>query len=854
MLRSRTSFDTDWAIHVGNDILQPRRVLAKGGTANGWSDLTKDELEAVGGNKTNVELFGHAFQVVKLRPSKEDAAWQPVQLPHDWRISKKPAPDHPEAPDYPRSWQGFFPTGTAYYRKLFSSKGLQGKQTSITFDGIAGFTDIWFNGFWVGQQCTSYSPVSIDVSELLRPELEGPNVLLVRSDCSEAEGWWYEGGGIYRHVWLETHGVVHVARDGVHIRTPTITSDLAQVLVAVEVENQGSDSSSIILEVIINEPGGREVARTQSPHSVMVSSYNLVTVTTETSVANPQLWQIGDGRLYHLTTRIVNESGNVLDSVTSTFGFREIKWVEDGILVNGQWSKVHGVNLHQDWSVYGVALPDRVVEAKLELCVEMGVNTIRSAHHPPTPEFVAHADRLGILVVPENRLLSSSSFTIDHLRGLVRRFRNQPSVLLWSLENEEMDYQGTGMGRAIIGRLVKEVAALDPDRGTIVGGVIDLEDDYHKVPSVMGMHYRCFFGVLDTAVTYAPGKPILLDEEGLYASTRGVYEYDKENARPGSFSTLLDVMMDNPNPASNAALMPLDAKITGNVAQNLTTAFTHPKVSGSCIWAGLDYIGEPTPQRWPATTSGYGAKDLCGLPKDYYWLIRSIFRPEPLVHAFRHWTWPNKEGQQIPMRVYTNCDSVEFVLNGTVVARQQVTGNYVDMENGITYQLGELIARGYRDSQIVAEHRQVTTGKPSGLQLEADRRQLNTSGADVGFVRVAVVDNEGNLITDASHEIKFEVEGAGHLVGSHNADPSTDVYDAKFTATAFNGFVGVFVAAGTTSGHITLTASAQGLQVASIMIDVCESEVSHGIYKAADEADNKLFGVHTSNPKNESAL
>lgn len=846
MARTRTLFDDDWVVHVGDDIARPRRILAKGGTANGWSDLTEEELEAAGGKRTNIEIFGKSFQTVKARPLAKDAAWQAVQLPHDWRISQKPKPDHAVAPGYPLVWQGFFPSGVAYYRKLFSSEGLQDTRTSITFDGIGGFSDIWFNGFWVGQQTTGYSPISIDVTELLRPVSEGPNVLLVRSDSSEAEGWWYEGGGLYRHVWLETYGQVHVARDGVYIRTPTVTSDTAQVLVAVEIENQDHESSSVSLEVVIEQSDGQEVARVRSQNAIAVSSYKPATMTAELSVSNPQLWQLGDGRLYKLTTIVKSETGKVLDVVTNSFGFREIKWVEDGIKINGKWSKVYGVNLHQDWSVYGTALPDRVIESKLELCVEMGVNTIRTAHHPPTPELIAHADRLGLLVVPENRLLSPSSSTLGHLRELVRRYRNQPSVLLWSLENEEMDFQGNATGRAILDRLINEVNALDPDRSTIIGGVIDLGDDYHKLPSVVGMHYRVFFGVLDAAVSYTPGKPKLLDEEGLYPSTRGVYEYDKEKAHPGSFSTFQDLVMDTPDPASNAALMPVGFKISGNPAQNLTTAYTHPKVSGCCMWAGLDYIGEPTPGRWPATSTGYGAKDLIGLPKDYYWLVRTIFRPEPLVHAFRHWTWPGKEGQQIPMRVYTNCESIEFILNGKVIAQGQVEDGFLEVQDGIKYEPGELIARGYRGSRVVAEHRQITSGSPSRLQLEVDRSRLNTSGVDVAFIRVAVTDDQGNLIANASDTINFEVEGAGHLVGAHNADPSTDVYDAKSSATAFNGFVGVFIAAGVTPGDITFKASAKGLESATITLSVSREEASHGMYKAANEAENKLFGLHTS--------
>ncbi|PMD36359.1 glycoside hydrolase family 2 protein, partial [Hyaloscypha variabilis F] len=758
-----------------------------------------------------------------VRPSSSDTKWEAVELPHDWRIKTKPSPDYPCPVDYPKSWQGFFPTGVAYYRKIFSYDAKQGQRVAITFDGIAGFSDIWFNGHWVGQQSTCYSPISIDISEFLRPASDGPNVLLVRADSSEGEGWWYEGGGIYRHVWLETYQNVHVARNGIYVRTPTITEDEALVFVQVEIQNESADSTSFTMEAVIEEEeGGPEVARTHSTMPVTNSSLGTSSVLlAEATIKNPKLWEIGNGRQYQLTTNIKAGDGSVLDSVSLKFGVRKLEWIENGILVNGKWVKIYGANLHQDWAVYGVALPDRVMEAKLELCAEMGVNAVRTAHHPPTPELVEHADRMGMLLVLEHRLLTTSSFSLDQLRSQVRRFRSQPSVLLWSLENEEMDFQGTAVGRQLLSRLIQEVKALDLDRLTNVGGVLNLDDDYHRLPDVVGMHYRCFFGVVDSAIAYAPSKPHILDEEGLYASARGIYQYDKERGYAGSFSTILDVLQNTEKPASNAALIPPNFQITGNIPANLTQAYTHPKVSGTFVWAGLDYIGEPTPQRWPATTSSYGAKDLIGIPKDFYWLLRSLFRPDkPIVHAYPHWTWPGKEDQRIPCRAYTNCETVEFVVNGTVVAKQSASGSVVVVEGDVEYQPGELVARGYRGSELVAEHRQVTAKQASKLALLPDRTTISSSGSDVSFIRVAITDEDGNLIPDASNIINFSASGSGSIAGVHNADPSTDVYDAISAINTFNGLVGVYIKGSKTPGEVTLTASAEGLESASITLSI----------------------------------
>lgn len=852
MARTRISLDSGWTVHVGDDLARPRKVQAKTGTANGWSDLNKEECAAGGIGQTVVESMGPNFQAVKLRPSQCDAEWQQVTVPHDWRIGLKPSKHNAESLDYPKVWQGFFPTGVAYYRKVFKSPTLDLRQhATVTFDGIAGYSDIWFNGIHMGQQSTCYSPLTIDITELLRADEEGLNVLLVRTDSTEAEGWWYEGGGIYRHVWMDTYHDIHVSQDGLSVRTPDVSKEKAKVVFEVEVRNESSQATQISTEAGIEDPEtGKEIALTCFDEPTTVRSCGMSIISGNMSVYNPKLWQIGKGgALYKLTVRIIEagaQSKVILDSASTNFGVRTIEWVDDGILVNDQWTKIHGANIHQDWAVYGVALPDRVVEQKLELCAEMGVNAIRTAHHAPTPELVNHADRMGLLLNLEHRSFNTSLAAVEQIRSLVRRFRNHPSVFMWSIENEEMDFQGTSTGRNILSRLIKEVKAHDRDRPTIFGGCVALDNaSYCGLTDVVGMHYRAFFGVLDEAISYVPNRPHVLDEEGLYPSTRGVYQYDKAGARAGSLSTLRDVMMDTEAPSANAALLPANYKITGNIADMLTTAYKHPKVSGVFVWAGLDYVGEPTPLRWPATTSSYGARDICGLPKDYYWLLRGLLRPEPLVHVFPHWTWPGKDGERLPFRAYTNCESVEFVVNGQVVAAPVVaSGSLAIAEGGIEYRPGELVARGYKNGKLVATHTQVSAGPAAQIILSADRDTVAASGQDVAFIRVAIADKDGNLVPDAANEVHFEVEGAGHVVGSHNADPSTDDYAAVSSATAFNGFVGVYVCGASHAGDVILRATASGLAAANLTLVVSENELEHQVHVAADEAANKLFGVH----------
>ncbi|EXK80639.1 hypothetical protein FOQG_14845 [Fusarium oxysporum f. sp. raphani 54005] len=848
MTRTRTNFDKGWQLHVGNNLDSARKLMAKAGTTNGWSDLTNEELEAAGLKQTIAESMGPYFQVIKARPSSQDADWRAVNLPHDWRFEQKPSPDHPEAADYPRTWQGFFPTGVAYYRKLFELQRSElGERCSITFGGIAGYSDIWLNGFWLGQQSTSYSPVTFDVTELLRFGSDGPNVMLVQTDTREPEGWWYEGGGIYRHVWLDTHSNVHAVVDGLYIRTPVATAEKAVVKAEVQVVNDTSHSQNVGAYFIVEDDEGREIVRTDPNSMASISIRNSTTISGEMELPNPKLWTLGSGGLYRMTAVVTSSQGSVLDQVSSTFGVRTIEWVDDGIKVNGKWTKIYGANIHQDWAVYGIGLPDRLIEHKIDLCIEMGVNAIRSAHHAPTPELVDYADRRGVLLLLESRAFSTTPASIQQLQSLVRRFRNRPSVLMWSIENEEMDFQGTNVGRAILSRLVGEIKALDPDRPTTFGGVLAFEDaSYYSLTDIVGMHYRAFFGVLDETIQYVPDRPHVLDEEGLYASTRGVYHYNKENAHAGSLSHLGEVMMDAPNPAANAALMPPNFNITGNIASTLTKCFTCPKVSGCFVWTALDYLGEPTPLRWPATTSSYGARDLCGLPKDYYWLLRSLMRSEePLVHAFPHWTWPGREGERLPYRAYTNCDSVEFFVNGVSVAHVAVSESLVIVDDGLEYQPGQLVARGFRNGQAVAEHAQVTAGQPACLSLTTDRYTLSASEDDVALIRVAVTDKDGNLIPDAENAIELHVQGQGRLVGVHNGDPSTDNYKCYSKTKAFNGYMVAYVGSSNTLGEIAVTASAEGLSTGTITLSVSDNELQHLVHAVLDEAENKEFGLHT---------
>jgi beta-galactosidase len=830
--RSRASFDDGWFLHEGELDEAPLRLTLKAPGTGALSDLTVAERPAT----ARTSLLEMSRQ--STRPVALDGSWTGVRLPHDWRIGHLPDPDADAPAQYPLAMQGFMPTGVAYYRKVFQrAPAGADEHVWLTFDGVQGQSDFWINGYWLGGHSSGYSPVSFDITELLRDVEDGPNVVLVRSDSGEAEGWWYEGGGIYRHVWLETAHDVHVDRDGIYVTTPVAVDSVAVVRGQVRVANRAAIDHDVSIAVELRDPGDALAAGARS--TIAVPSTGIADAGFELTVETPCLWNIGRGSLYtaRVTLRIDAED---VDVAEQQFGIRALEVAKDAVVINGVRHQVLGVNIHQDFAGVGVALPDRLIEAKLEMLQEMGANTVRIAHHPPTPELVAHADRLGMLVIAENRLFSSAPVHLEHLRGLVRRFRSHPSIFLWSLGNEELHVEGTVLGEAIMRRLLLETRALDRSRPATVGGTSHFDSAFHGMVDVVGIHYLGLLKKLDEVYAYWPDKPYIQDEVGQFTLARGVYETDVANARPGSFTTIGEMLAERFTPDAIDAYELGD--IDEDVPRQMTEVFRGPRSIGGCVWAGMDYLGEPTPTRWPGVSASYGARDLIGVPKDYYWLLRALFRPEPLVHAFPHWTWPGRDEQTIPLRVFSNCEEVEVVVNGEIVARVAVVDSAARIEDGVPYRPGELIVRGLRDGVAVAEHRQRTAGPAARLRFVADGSELVPDGRDVLIARVAVVDVDGVLVPNAQHHIRFAVHG-GRILGTGNGDPSCHEPHGADHRSAFNGWAAVVVESGTEPGVLELTAESPDLEPAGLVVELDSSVHPHQTRRAIDECRG-VAGAH----------
>ncbi|KAL3483618.1 glycoside hydrolase superfamily [Aspergillus germanicus] len=426
-------------------------------------------------------------QAVTLHEKTVEKDWVHVTTPHDWRTTQVPKSGNRPYPDYPDAWQGFFPTNVGYYRKVFDFRPVKDKEhVTLTFDGIAGFSDVWLNGMWLGCHSTSYLPLVLEVTELLRV------------DCPN------------------TYNELHVARDGVNVTASVEDDGTAKIRLEIQLDNDGPSNVEGTIHVGVKAIGGPEITNTSASYSIRGCSAS--TIVLETELENPKLWTLGQGNF-------------------QTFGIRSFDVGQDGISINGNPSqKIFGVNLHQDFGVYGGAVPKRIIERKLHLCAEMGANAIRCADHPPAPELLDAADRLGMLVLTETRLLCSSSLMLERLQTLVMQSRSHPSVFAYSMGNEEVYAEGTEVAGRTMQRMVNVCKALNPTRPTIYEGLLKNRDRLHAIPDIQGMHYRCVLGDIDIAVQVYSTKPHILDEEGLFAAARGIYRYDKSKPYSGSFS------------------------------------------------------------------------------------------------------------------------------------------------------------------------------------------------------------------------------------------------------------------------------------------------------------------------------
>jgi beta-galactosidase len=723
----RLLLDAGWRFHLGNE-WGSGYGLAKAGTGYGPASI-----------------------------SYSDASWRTVDLPHDWAIELPFDQTADGSHGFRAVGEGFPQNSTGWYRRTLELPAADaGKRIWLEFDGVYRDCTVIVNGWFVGHHESGYSGFRYDITDVANAG--GKNVISVRVDASLPEGWFYEGAGIYRHVWLVVKDPVSLAPDGVFVFSKfkdNVPTGPAELHVQAQVLNTLGSAADATVTWEVTAPDGTPVATlTQAAHIGASSAANLE---QKAKVSSPILWSPEKPMLYRLVTTV--SSGEVtVDRAETVFGIRTVGFDADrGFLLNGEPYTLKGTSNHQDHAGVGSALPDAVQYYRIARLKEMGCNAYRTAHNPPTPELLDACDRLGMLVMDENRQLGSDSHHVGLLVEQILRDRNHPSVAIWSLGNEEFEVEQTVTGQRVAATMQAIVKRMDSTRPVTINA--DLGDVYTGVDAaveVRGWSYHVG-KAMDDYHREHPLQPNVGSEQGSTVSTRGIYANDKVRGYVSAYD-------DN-------------APSWAQTAETWVSFFgPRPWMSGGFVWTGFDYRGEPTPYGWPCINSHFGIMDTCGFPKDNFYYYQSQWTSAPMVHILPHWNWPGKEGQDIDVRTQSNCDEVELLLNGQSLGRKPMK-KYSEIKWMVPYAPGTLSARAYRAGSLAAESSVETTGAPAQVFLKPYMPGINADGQDAAVFTVAVEDAQGRVVPTAGNTVSFELSGPGKIIGVGNGDPSSHEAD-----------------------------------------------------------------------------
>ncbi len=680
-----------------------------------------------------------------------DSAWTQVDLPHDWVVDLPYSAEASHSHGYKTVGWRYPETSIGWYRKHFSVPAIDfGKQISVQFDGIFRNAQVFCNGFYLGHEPSGYVAQVYDITEYLN--YGGDNLLTVRADATTEEGWYYEGAGIYRHVWLCKTAPVHVAPFGTYV-TSQLSSDYrtANVYVDADVCNDALDTRSFTIVHRMTDETGKEIARSRETTEKLLGKSSLTIKQTLPALTNVQLWNLEHPYLYTLHTDIYCD-GKLTDSYPTVFGIRSIEFHPDnGFLLNGKPVKIKGTNLHQDHAGVGTGIPDELWAYRVQCLKEMGSNAIRTSHNPATPELLDICDRTGMLVLEENRLMGVNQEHISLLRRMIERDRNHPCVILWSVGNEEWAIEGTESGRRIALAMSEYIHRMDSTRPSTVGnsgGVVLL----HGV-DVKGYNYLVQNDIEGYRQKHPEWLSSLGTEETTGCGTRNVYTTD----------------------TSKGWMAPINRtgeKGVYNVIERGWRFYAdRPWLGGLFYWTGFDYRGEPNPLVYPATGSQFGILDYCGFPKDEAYYLQSWWAEEPVLHVSPHWNLKGQEGDSVCILVYSNCDEVELTVNGKNLGRKAMPRNG-HLEWTTIYQPGRVAAQGYKQGKKTLRRQVETTGTATQASLEPHKTQLKADGQDIVVLNITMRDAKGREMPDAMNAMTVTLEGPAVLLGYGNGDPA----------------------------------------------------------------------------------
>jgi beta-galactosidase len=756
--RQRTLLDLDWRFHLG--------------------DISPDD------------------QVITV--GYDDSPWRRVDLPHDYVLDGKYA----RSDLTPVRSHGYLPVEVAWYRKhLFIPESDRGRILKLDFDGVFRDSQVWVNGQFLGRHPSGYTPFSYDITHIAK--IGGDNVVAVRVDPREFEGHWYEGGGIYRHVYVTALAPLHVAQWGTYVVSKIPGGEQgadgeADLTIQTTIENgAGAPAECEVVSEIVG-PDGRSLQTVRATASVAANGNH--DAVQHATLDHPKLWSLESPNLYELRT-VVLRDGKPVDATTTTFGIRTIAFDPDkGFFLNGRRVEIQGVANHQDMPAVGIAVPDSLQPWRVAKLKAMGCNGWRTAHNMANEAVLDACDRQGMLVMDENRHLGDSYLShsppgtqagdLSDLAALIQRDRNHPSVIMWSLCNEE-GLRGKPEGMRLFAQMKDIVYRYDTTRpitsaingSWIAKGVTD-ED-------ILGVNYH--YREYDAFRAGNPHVMMFGSETTNEKTTRGEYE---ANAAAGA-STCYN----------------LSEKAWLAIADRLF-------IAGSYVWTGFDYRGEPNPWGWPDISNNTGLMDVCGFPKDKYYYFEACWSDKPMVHLLPgSWTWPGKEGQDIRVIAFSNAKQVELFLNDRSLGKQDMPHDgHVEWQ--VPYEPGRLNAKAYTDGKQIATVQIETAAAPARIDLQTDRTALRAGQEDAMVVAVSLLDDHGRLVPNADRRVTFHLTGGGRILGVGNGNPADHDPDRAEDRNTFHGHCIVLIQAGDQPSEINLTAAAPGVTAAEVRFTV----------------------------------
>lgn len=771
--RERENFDANWYFTFGN-AADPAKDFGCG--TEYFNYLTKANSIHNEGPYT-------------IRFKQDSTKWRKVKLPFDFVVDLPYAEGASHSHGYKTVGWKYPETSIGWYRKTFQlSEADKGKHISIKFDGIFRNALVWVNGILIGNEPSGYTSQDYDITPyLLYGEGEDKtNLVCVRADASLEEGWFYEGGGIYRHVWLEKTAPLHITTDGIWAHSK-LSADYssAQLFIDAEIENSSHDKSSAYrVEHIVKDKDGNIIAQA-SNNGNAIAPCDIAKTTTAITINNPKLWSIDSPYLYNVETRVY-AGDKIVDEITTKTGLRDIRFDKDnGLFLNGKHVKLKGVNCHQDHAGVGAGIPDGLQRYRIEQLKWMGANAYRASHNPMTPELLDICDELGILVFEENRLLGINDFEMHVAKKMIRRDRNHPCVFLWGIGNEEwglewddrsIDIAKTMTAMCHLADSTRKVAAATSSGPKIIMGT-----------DVAGYNYILQNPVEEHRANF-PERIAMGSEETSGCGTRGIYFTDDATGRMPALNRFADK----------------DSSLN-RIERGWKFYDERPYLLGLFYWTGFDYRGEPNPMKYPATGSQFGLLDYCGFPKDEAYYLKAWWKPEePMVHLLPHWNLAGHEGEAIDIWAYSNCDEVELTVNGKKLGKKAMPHNG-HLSWTATYAPGYIEAIGYKAGKKITSERIETTGNAQRIKVE------KKCYGDICVANISLLDKKGRFVADASLPLNVTIVGNGHILGYGNGDSAfgdierpTD--NAKTLAIkTFNGLAQVIIESADSNFSLSIT-------------------------------------------------